>query len=303
MAKKKKLKKLEQAYVLANDLKEKAKRTLRKQLKKLMKQLEPEREDYREARKKAKKARKDLEAAQGKKKAGKKKKNKKQKRDAVQAKMSITVKDAEQKSRSTSSKRSKRVSKPGKDAGEVKAKKVAGKVDLGPRENAKVEIKKTTSSPTPAPENKPRRRGRPPGSKNKPKTNVTATTQDNVTTTKSKTPSSTKKTTTGTNATTKRRSPGRPSKKRTPVKREGDDFTKIEGVGPAIEKLIYAAGIKTYDDMLKTDDDRLQQILTEGGNRYRAHKAVNWKVQVQMLRDGKLEELEAWQAEHKRGRK
>lgn len=75
-----------------------------------------------------------------------------------------------------------------------------------------------------------------------------------------------------------------------------DDLAKVEGIGPAIAKLFYAAGIHTYSDLADTTEAQREAILETGGDRFNMHKPATWAKQAELLRDGKKEELAIYQA-------
>jgi len=81
-----------------------------------------------------------------------------------------------------------------------------------------------------------------------------------------------------------------------------DDLKKIEGIGPKIEQLLYAEAIYTWDDLAKTEVSFIQHILDNAGNKFKVHNPESWPFQAKLAADGKWEELEKWQDEHKSGR-
>ncbi len=80
-----------------------------------------------------------------------------------------------------------------------------------------------------------------------------------------------------------------------------DSLRKIEGIGPKIEQMLYAAGIYTWDALSKTDVSVIQKVLDEGGPAYKVHNPESWPFQAKMAAQGKWEELKKWQDEHKHG--
>jgi len=74
-----------------------------------------------------------------------------------------------------------------------------------------------------------------------------------------------------------------------------DDLTKIEGIGPKINQLLNAQGIWTFADLANTKVDFIKQVLDDAGPRYRVHDPGTWPRQSAMARDGKWDELNAWQ--------
>ena len=76
-----------------------------------------------------------------------------------------------------------------------------------------------------------------------------------------------------------------------------DDFKKIEGIGPKIASLINDAGITTFDELSKTDPEKVREILLAAGNRYKMHDPTTWPKQAGMAAEGKWDELKAWQGQ------
>ena len=74
-----------------------------------------------------------------------------------------------------------------------------------------------------------------------------------------------------------------------------DDLKIIEGIGPKIEELLHAGGIKTWQDLADAPTSRVQEILTEAGPRYRTHKPGTWGKQAAMAVAGQWEELQTYQ--------
>ncbi len=74
-----------------------------------------------------------------------------------------------------------------------------------------------------------------------------------------------------------------------------DKLTKIEGVGPKIAEHLNAAGITTFAGLAATSTDKLQEILTAAGPRFKMHSPATWPQQAQLAADGKWDELEKLQ--------
>ncbi|MEM1324843.1 MAG: 50S ribosomal protein L27 [Bacteroidota bacterium] len=98
-----------------------------------------------------------------------------------------------------------------------------------------------------------------------------------------------------------------PEKKAAPKKKakasaDGEDkLTKIEGIGPKIEGLIKAEGIKTFQALSETPVEKLQEILDNAGSRYRMHNPGSWPKQAGMAAAGSWDELQKFQDEAKGG--
>ena len=76
-----------------------------------------------------------------------------------------------------------------------------------------------------------------------------------------------------------------------------DDLTKIEGIGPKIQGLLYAAGIYTYEALANADSDTIVHILNEAGPRYQMHDPETWPMQAMMAANNDWEGLKALQEE------
>ncbi len=74
-----------------------------------------------------------------------------------------------------------------------------------------------------------------------------------------------------------------------------DNLQIIEGIGPKIEELLHAAGIRTWSDLAGSSFDRLRQILDDAGPTYRVHNPGSWAEQAQLAAAGKWDELVALQ--------
>lgn len=82
-----------------------------------------------------------------------------------------------------------------------------------------------------------------------------------------------------------------------------DDLKIVEGIGPKIEKLLNNEGILTFAQLAATAPERIKEILVAAGTRFQMHDPTTWPEQSALARDGKLEELKAWQDELNKGRK
>ena len=76
-----------------------------------------------------------------------------------------------------------------------------------------------------------------------------------------------------------------------------DDLTKIEGIGPAISKLLAASGIITFSDLAAKPVDDVKQVLTDAGSRFKMHDPTTWGKQADMAAKGEWDALKKWQDE------
>ena len=71
-----------------------------------------------------------------------------------------------------------------------------------------------------------------------------------------------------------------------------DDLKVLEGIGPAIEKILNNQNIHTYGQLAETKVEVLKDILKKAGPVYENHGEETWAEQATLLRDGKMKEFE-----------
>ena len=81
-----------------------------------------------------------------------------------------------------------------------------------------------------------------------------------------------------------------------------DDLKVVEGIGPKIEGMFQAGGIKTWKELSETPVAKCQEILDGGGERYKVHNPASWPMQAKMCYENKWAELLKWQDEHDHGK-
>lgn len=74
-----------------------------------------------------------------------------------------------------------------------------------------------------------------------------------------------------------------------------DDLKVVEGIGPAIEKLLNESGILTYAQLSGTPPNSIRLILEKGGSRFQVHDPETWPKQAELAASGKWAELKQWQ--------
>jgi large subunit ribosomal protein L21 len=92
------------------------------------------------------------------------------------------------------------------------------------------------------------------------------------------------------------------AKKASKAAKVGDDLTIVEGIGPKIDGLFKDAGITTFSQLADTSVDKMKEILHAAGPRYQMHNPGTWAEQAALARDGKMDELKAWQDAHVAGK-
>ena len=80
-----------------------------------------------------------------------------------------------------------------------------------------------------------------------------------------------------------------------------NDLKVVEGVGPAIEKLLKAGGIKTLIELSNSRVANLRKILEDAGSRFRFHKPDTWARQAKLAANGNWKALQKLQDELKGG--
>ena len=72
-----------------------------------------------------------------------------------------------------------------------------------------------------------------------------------------------------------------------------DDLEIVEGIGPKTAEALAAAGITTFAQLAESNADALREIISGISSK----DPETWPQQAAMARDGKMEELKAWQDE------
>ncbi|MBO9591758.1 MAG: DUF4332 domain-containing protein [Niabella sp.] len=76
-----------------------------------------------------------------------------------------------------------------------------------------------------------------------------------------------------------------------------NDLTKIEGIGPAIAKLLEQEGIQNFKDLSKATIKKLKSTLDAAGSKFAMHDPKSWPKQAKLAAAEKWEELKALQQE------
>lgn len=74
-----------------------------------------------------------------------------------------------------------------------------------------------------------------------------------------------------------------------------DDLKLIEGIGPKIEKLLYADGIRTFAKLAASSPQHITELLHAAGTQFQIHVPETWPQQAALARDGKWDELKVLQ--------
>ncbi|MBZ4188740.1 helix-hairpin-helix domain-containing protein [Niabella beijingensis] len=76
-----------------------------------------------------------------------------------------------------------------------------------------------------------------------------------------------------------------------------NDLTKIEGIGPAIAKLLEQEGIHNFKDLSKATIKKLKAVLDAAGSKFAPHDPKSWPKQAKLAAAEKWEDLKALQQE------
>ena len=74
-----------------------------------------------------------------------------------------------------------------------------------------------------------------------------------------------------------------------------DNLEIIEGIGPKIDELLKAAGIKTWSQLATNTTEQIRAILEAAGSRYKMHDPKTWSEQAKLAADGNWKELVQFQ--------
>ena len=78
-------------------------------------------------------------------------------------------------------------------------------------------------------------------------------------------------------------------------KKETDDLTKIEGIGPKAAEVLHEGGIVSFAKLAESKAEDLKEILEKSGGHFNAQDPTSWPEQAQLAADGKWDELKVLQ--------
>ncbi len=81
-----------------------------------------------------------------------------------------------------------------------------------------------------------------------------------------------------------------------------NDLKVIEGIGPAIEKLLNSKSILSYKELADSKIEALKEILNEGGPRFAMHSPETWPMQAQLLFENRMDDFKKLTEELKGGK-
>ena len=85
------------------------------------------------------------------------------------------------------------------------------------------------------------------------------------------------------------------SSKKSPEPGGPDDLKIIEGIGPAIERILYQSGINSYQVLADSSEDTLREIMSNAGSRFKVHDPSTWPEQAKLAANGSWDELKLYQ--------
>lgn len=74
-----------------------------------------------------------------------------------------------------------------------------------------------------------------------------------------------------------------------------EDLKVVEGIGPKIEGLLKAAGVNNWSELAACPVERLKEILTNAGDRYRLADPSTWPKQADLAANGQWRQLTEYQ--------
>lgn len=81
-----------------------------------------------------------------------------------------------------------------------------------------------------------------------------------------------------------------------------ENLTKIEGIGPKVQEVLYAAGITTFEQLATSDAGKIKEILDEAGGAMKSMDPTTWPQQAVLAAAGDWDELSSLQDELKGGK-
>jgi len=73
------------------------------------------------------------------------------------------------------------------------------------------------------------------------------------------------------------------------------DLKVIEGIGPKVEEILKANGIRNWSELAGTDAERLQAMLREAGDEFAQHDPSTWPEQARLAASSEWQKLQEYQ--------
>lgn len=74
-----------------------------------------------------------------------------------------------------------------------------------------------------------------------------------------------------------------------------NDLKIIEGIGPALAKVLNQAGITTFEHLSNNTEESLRGILSNAGSRFKVHDPSTWPEQAKLAANEDWEQLKTYQ--------
>lgn len=74
-----------------------------------------------------------------------------------------------------------------------------------------------------------------------------------------------------------------------------DDLKKLEGIGPKLEQVLNAAGVRNFAQLASMTPDEIKPILQAAGNQFKMHDPKSWPYQAELANKGEWERLKEYQ--------
>ena len=75
--------------------------------------------------------------------------------------------------------------------------------------------------------------------------------------------------------------------------RASDDLKKLEGIGPAIQRLLAENGVHSFAQLAAADVEDLRAYVLQGGRHMKSHDPSSWPQQAALAAEGRCDELHA----------
>lgn len=74
-----------------------------------------------------------------------------------------------------------------------------------------------------------------------------------------------------------------------------DDLKKLEGIGPKLEQVLNAAGVRNFMQLASMTPEEIKPILEAAGNQFKMHDPKSWPYQAELASKGEWERLKEYQ--------
>lgn len=74
-----------------------------------------------------------------------------------------------------------------------------------------------------------------------------------------------------------------------------DDLKKLEGIGPKLEQVLNAAGVRNFAQLASMTPEEIKPILETAGSQFKMHDPKSWPYQAELANKGEWERLKEYQ--------